>query len=183
MGSNQKINIAYIDAANVDKALKLTLQWKLDYARFRVWLREKYKVERAYIFIGLVPKYKNLYTYLQECGFELAFKDVLYHQGNPKGNCDSDLLMKASQDLYEGDLHKAVLVASDGDYAPLVKVLKDKDRLEVILSPALPEKVSLLLKRTGADIAYIHDQRSILEWRPKDSTSHNEKAPDADETA
>lgn len=162
----EKINIAYIDAANLDKALKLRLRWILDYARFRVWLKEKYQVGRAYIFIGLVPKYKNLYTYLQDCGFELAFKDVLYHQDDkPKGNCDSDLLMKASQDLYEGNLNKAVLVASDGDYAPLVKVLKDKDRLEIILSPAPPEKMSLLLKRTGAGIAYIQDQRSILEMK------------------
>lgn len=176
MVEESKINIAYIDAANLDKALKLTLQWKIDYARFRVWLREKYQVEKAYIFIGLVPKYKNLYLYLQECGFELAFKDVLYHNGAPKGNCDSDLLMKASQDLYEGNLNKAVIVASDGDYAPLVKVLMEKKCLEILLSPALPAKMSVLLKRTGANIAYINDQRSILEFR-------NEKAPDADGTA
>ena len=161
--NDEKINIAYIDAANLDKALKLTLHWNLDYAKFRVWLREKYNVEKAYIFIGLMPKYKNLYAYLQECGFELAFKDVLYHNGTPKGNCDSDLLMKVSQDLYEGNLHKAVIVASDGDYAPLVKVLMEKDSLETILSPALPEKVSLLLKRTNARIAHINDQRAILE--------------------
>lgn len=159
----EKVNIAYIDAANLDKALKLTLNWKMDYARFRVFLSEKYKVERAYIFIGLVSKYKNLYTYLQECGFELIFKDVLYHAGMPKGNCDSDLLMKVAQDLYEGRLEKAVLVASDGDYAPLVKVLIDKDSLASILSPAKPDKVSLLLKRTGAKIAHINDQRLLLE--------------------
>ncbi|MFC1730797.1 NYN domain-containing protein [candidate division KSB1 bacterium] len=159
----KKLNIAYIDAANLDKALKLSLGWKLDYASFRQWLSDKYEVDRAYIFIGLVPKYKNLYTYLQECGFELAFKDVLYHNGIPKGNCDSDLLMKVSQDLYEGALDNAVLVASDGDYSPLVKVLIEKKSLRIILSPALTEKCSILLKRTGADISYINDQRSILE--------------------
>ncbi len=163
MIDKEPINIAYIDAANLDQSLKRTLEWKLDYAAFRIWLKEKYDVDQAFIFIGLVPKYKNLYTYLQECGFELAFKDVLYHNGTPKGNCDSDLLMKASQDLYEGNLKKAVLVASDGDYAPLVKVLIEKDSLKIILSPARAEKCSLLLKRTGADISYIDDQRSILE--------------------
>ena len=172
---NNKINIAYIDAANLDKALKLTLQWVLDYNSFRVWLKEKYKVEKAYIFIGLIPKYKNLYTYLQECGFEIAFKDVLYHDGKPKGNCDSDLLMKASQDLYEGRLNKAMLIASDGDYAPLVRILIEKDSLEIILSPAPPDKCSVLLKRTGANIAYINDQKSLLELK--------EKAPDEDETS
>lgn len=159
----RKINIAYIDAANLDKALRGDLGWTLDYARFRVWLSEKYKVETAYIFIGLIPKYKDLYKYLQDCGFKLAFKDVLYQGGKPKGNCDSDLLMQATSDLYEGDLEKAVLVASDGDYTPLVKVLLVKNKLEIILSPANAEKCSVLLKRTNAPIAYINDQKSILE--------------------
>jgi len=171
-----KVNIAYIDAANLDKALRGYLGWKLDYKRFRVWLSEKYKVERAYIFIGLIPKYKDLYTYLQECGFTLVFKDVLYQDGKPKGNCDSDLLMQATSDFYEGDLQNAVLVASDGDYAPLVKLLHGRQRLETILSPAPAEKCSILLKRTNAPIAYVNDQRSILERK-------NEKAPDADKTA
>lgn len=156
------VNLAYIDATNLDKALR-DIGWKLDYKKFRVWLKEKYRVERAYIFIGLIPKYKDLYTYLQSCGFELAFKDVIYQSGVPKGNCDSDLIMKASSDLYEGDLNNAILVTSDGDYAPLVKVLLAKSRLEMILSPSFPHKCSILLKRTGAPIAYLNDQRKLLE--------------------
>lgn len=71
------VNIAYVDAANLDKALRLTLLWELDYKRFRTWLADKYEVKRAYIFIGLIPRYKSLYNYLQECGFDLIFKDVL----------------------------------------------------------------------------------------------------------
>src|SRR3989344_4539330 len=162
------VNIAYIDAANLDKALRLTLTWKLDYKKFRVWLSEKYHAERAYIFIGLIPKYKDLYTYLQECGFTLVFKDVLFDKnGKAKGNCDSDLLMQASSDLYEGDLRNAIIVTSDGDYAPLIKVLIVKDRLATILSPAPAEKCSILLKRTNAPIAYLDDQRSLLELAPE----------------
>ena len=149
---NSKINIAYIDAANLDKAMK-GLGWQLDYQRFRIWLLEKYKIDKAFIFIGLIEKYKNLYNYFQDCGFIIVFKDVLYQDGKTKGNCDSDLLMKAT----------AVLVASDGDYAPLVKMLKEKDGIEVILSPAPAEKCSILLKRTNVPIAYIQDQKTILE--------------------
>lgn len=163
MSKQQKINIAYIDGANLDQALKKIHKWELDYARFRVWLKDKYNVDKAYIFIGLINKYKNLYLYLQECGFELAFKDVLYHNGVPKGNCDSDLLAKAFQDMYEGPLNKAILVASDGDYTPLVKALDDKDHFKVILSPANVDKLSILLKKTNVPIAYIGDQRSVLE--------------------
>ena len=161
----KRVNLAYIDATNLDKALRRDLKWKLDYRRFRIWLTEKYKVERAYIFIGLIPKYKNLYTHLQDCGFILALKDVIYQDGKPKGNCDSDLLMQASSDFYEGDLNKAIIVASDGDYAPLIRVLQNRNRLEAILSPSMPAKCSILLKRTGASIAYLCDQRSMLEYK------------------
>ncbi|TSD06001.1 MAG: Uncharacterized protein Athens071412_148 [Parcubacteria group bacterium Athens0714_12] len=48
-------NFAYIDGANLHKGVK-GLGWNLDYRRFRVWLREKYFIEQAYIFIGLVPR-------------------------------------------------------------------------------------------------------------------------------
>jgi uncharacterized LabA/DUF88 family protein len=160
---SNKINIAYIDAANLDWSLKNTLKWDMDYAKFRVWLDDKYKVKRAHIFIGLIPKHRDLYNYLQNCGFSLVFKEVVYAKGKTKGNCDSDLLMQAANDLYEGDLGKAIIVSSDGDYAPLVKTLIAKGKLQTILSPSPANKCSILLKRTGASIAYINDQRRILE--------------------
>ncbi|MBU4369957.1 hypothetical protein KKG58_04350 [Patescibacteria group bacterium] len=88
----QENNYAYIDGANLHKGIK-ELGWKLDYKRFRIWLSEKYGVVRAYIFIGLISKYKDLYTYLQESGFTLIFKEVVYDgSGKPKGNCDADLV-------------------------------------------------------------------------------------------
>lgn len=104
-----------------------------------------------------------MYNYLQECGFSLMFKEVVYSKGKTKGNCDSDLLMQAANDLYEGDLNKAIVVSSDGDYTPLIKTLMAKDRLEVILSPSPAATCSILLKRTSAPIAYINDQRALLE--------------------
>lgn len=158
-----KTNIAYIDAANLDRALR-DLRWKLDYKKFRVWLKDKYKIERAYIFIGLIPKYKDLYTHFQECGFTLVFKEVVYQgSGVPKGNCDTDLIMQAIDDAYEGNLAKALLISSDGDYAPLVKKLQSREQFLGILSPAPAKKCSILLKRTNASIAYINDQRNLLE--------------------
>lgn len=169
-------NIAYIDGANLHKA-SLQLGWELDYARLRVWLTEKYLVKQAYLFLGLIPKYKNLYTYLQEIGFTVVFKDVTYYgKGKVKGNCDADLIVRAMREAYENTSKKAVLVASDGDYAALVAFLIEKQKFETILSPNSYKKCSVLLKRTGAKIAYIDDQRSILE-------AQKEKTPDADGTA
>lgn len=168
-------NFAYIDGANLHMALA-QMKWILDYARFKVWLAEKYHVSNAYLFIGLIPKYKELYTYLQTCGFTLIFKEVVYDNiGKPKGNCDADLVLRAVCDAYENNCDEAIIVASDGDYAGLVKFLQKKRKLKCILSPAIPVKCSILLKRTGASISYINDQRSILEAK-------NKKAPDGDKT-
>lgn len=157
--------IAYIDAANLHKGVK-SMGWSLDYGRFRVWLSDKYGVGLAYIFIGLIPKNKDLYTYLQKSGFTLVFKEVVYDgNGKPKGNCDADLVTQAMRDSYEKVAKFAVLVASDGDYTPLVKFWLEKSQLRAILSPANVEKCSVLLKRTGASISYINDQRLLLEAR------------------
>ena len=159
-------NLAYIDGANLYKGVE-ELGWKLDYKRFRTWLYEKYKVKKAFIFIGMIPKYKNIYTDLQECGFTLVFKEVVYDDktGKPKGNCDADLVLRAARDTYESDFGKTIIVASDGDYASLVEFLKEKGQLGTILSPNKPEKCSILLKRTGAPISYLDDQRALLRTR------------------
>ena len=169
-------NFAYIDGANLHKGVE-NLGWQLDYKRFRVWLKDKYGVSQAYIFIGLVPKYKDLYTSLQEVGFTLVFKEITYDgEGKVKGNCDADLVLKATRDAYENVFDKAVLVSSDGDYAGLVKFLQEKDKFLAIVSPAMSEKCSVLLKRTNAKITYINYQKFILRVQ-------KEKAPDADGTA
>lgn len=169
-------NIAYIDGANLHKGIA-SLGWALNYRRFRVWLSEKYGVKSAYLFIGLIPKYKELYKYLQESGFTLVFKEVVYDgDGKPKGNCDADLVLQSMRDTYENKFDEAVIVASDGDYAGLVKFLMEKDKFFIIISPSNEKKCSILLKRTGAKIAYINDQRSML------GIAKNEKTPSGDGT-
>jgi hypothetical protein len=173
---NKKNNYVYIDGANLHKGVG-SLGWKLDYARFRVWLTEKYNVEKAYIFIGLIPKYKYLYEHLQEAGFILVFKETIYDdKGKPKGNCDADLVLKAVVDVFEGENDKSVIVASDGDYSGMVKFLQERNKLLTILSPRGEKNCSILLKRTGAKISYLNDQKSILKLSIK------EKAPDGDGT-
>ncbi len=155
-------NTAYIDGANLHHGIE-SLGWKLDYARFRVWLRDKYKVETAYVFIGLIPRYKDLYEYFQRCGYVLVFKEVIFDgEGKAKGNCDADLVLHAVRDVFENVDSKVVIVSSDGDYSGLVKFLIEKERLLSILSPHAKNLCSLLLKRTGAPIVYLGDKKRIL---------------------
>jgi uncharacterized LabA/DUF88 family protein len=173
---SERNNYAYIDGANLHKGIA-SLGWKLDYARFRVWLKEKYGVSRAYLFIGMIPKYGKLYTYLQESGFILVFKETVYDSdGKPKGNCDADLVLYSVKDVFESDIEQAVVVSSDGDYAGVIKFLKEKNKLRVVLSPHKKDRCSVLLKRTNAPLTYLNDVRGFLEKK-------KEKAPDADKTA
>lgn len=126
--------------------------------------------------MGLIPKYKELYKYLQEAGFTLVFKEVVYGgDGKPKGNCDADVVLQATRDAYENKFDKAVIVSSDGDYAGLVKFLQERGKLKTILSPHTRNFCSILLKRTNSPIAYLNDQKSILRIK-------KEKAPDTDKT-
>ncbi|MFY9463433.1 MAG: NYN domain-containing protein [Candidatus Sungiibacteriota bacterium] len=167
---SSKTIIAYIDGANLHKSVSSS-GWKLDYPRFRIWLSHRYGVGLAYIFIGLIPKHKDLYTYLSKSGFTLIYKEVVYgDDGRAKGNCDADLITQAMRDSYEGTASQSVLVTSDGDYTPLVKFLTEKNRLKAVLSPAPINKCSILLKRTGAHIVYLEDKKGLIEAK-------NEKAP------
>ena len=75
------------------------LDWKLDFKRFRVYLKEKYKVGIAYLFIGYIQKNQDLYNSLQKYGYVLIFKPTLkYKNGKVKGNCDAELVLQAMID-------------------------------------------------------------------------------------
>ena len=159
-----KNNFAYIDGANLHKGIA-DLGWKLDYKRFRVWLKDKYKVETAYLFIGLISENKDLYTRLQEMGYVLVYKEITYDgAGKVKGNCDADLVLKAAVDFYENKFDKAVLVSSDGDYAGLVKFLKEKESFLSIVSPS--NKCSFLLRRLNTPLVYLDTQKRRLKYQP-----------------
>ncbi|MBU1037315.1 NYN domain-containing protein [Patescibacteria group bacterium] len=155
-------NFAYIDGNNLYRGVNNS-GWKIDFFRFRRWLTDKYHINRAYYFIGLIPKEKNLYTALQEAGFTLVFKEVVYNgQSEAKRNCDADLVLQAAKDVYENSCDKLVLVTSDGDYACLVKFLQSKNKIQVILSPGIQEKCSILLKRTSVPITYLNDVKNKI---------------------
>jgi uncharacterized LabA/DUF88 family protein len=171
---NQENNHAYIDGANLHKGV-VSARWDMDYKKFRIWPSEKYGVSRVYLFMGLIPKYNELYVHLQEAGFTLFFKEVVCDgDGKPKGNCDADMVLHAVCDAYEKKFDRAVLVTSDGDYACFVKFLLRQNKFLTILSPHPSKRCSVLLKRTNARISYIDDQRANL------SRVQKEKAPDGD---
>lgn len=164
MEQKKENNFAYIDGANLYNGIN-SLGWKLDCRRFRNWLKYKYFVERAYLFIGLVAKNSDLYKFLQEIGYTLVFKETVCDgDGKIKGNCDADLVLNAVRDAYENNCDKEIIVSSDGDYACLVKFLSEKQKLKIVLSPN--NKCSVLLRRT-APIVNLDDKKMVLELKRK----------------
>lgn len=162
---SERNNHAFIDGANLHKGAE-GLGWKLDYARFRTWLREKHGVINAHLFIGYIRSNEGLYAYLRRAGYSLIFKETTRDGfGNVKGNCDADLVLWAVCGSYENRYEKAVIISGDGDYAGLVEFLKSKNKLKRLVSPS--DKCSILLMRTAAPITYLRDLKSHVESHQK----------------
>ncbi len=153
----------YIDGANLHKGIA-SLGWRLDYPRFRSWIRQKYEIETVKLFIGIMPDKAHLYTFLQRAGYQLVFKEVLYtSDGHAKGNCDADLVLQATRDYFEQGIQKAILVSSDGDYAPLIKFWQEKGVDCTIMSPAIIKKCSWLLRKTNAPLVALQDVKEKIQ--------------------
>jgi|SRR3989338_5355696 len=110
-------NYAFIDSQNVHLSIR-DQGWVLDWKRFRIYLRDKYSVKKAFIFIGYVPANEFLYTSLQEAGYVLVFKTTLQMRSGDrmviKGNVDAELVLHTMIEWNNFD--EAVIVTGDGDF-------------------------------------------------------------------
>lgn len=139
-------NYAFIDAQNVNLSIQ-ALGWRLDFARFRVYLRDKYSVTKAFLFVGYLPRNERLYQALRTAGYELVFKRVAEKDGVVKGNVDAELVLHTMIQYQNFD--KAVIVSSDGDFYCLVQYLLDNRKLERLLIPNRRRFSSLYRKLMG----------------------------------
>src|SRR3989338_2457972 len=88
-------NYAFIDSQNLNLGIQ-KMGWKLDYRRFRVYLKEKYGAKKVYLFIGYIPRHASLYHSLENFGYSLVFKPIVEtHDGQVKGNIDAELVLQA----------------------------------------------------------------------------------------
>ncbi|MHB1117944.1 MAG: NYN domain-containing protein [Minisyncoccota bacterium] len=145
-------NYAFIDGQNLYMStLSAHTPWRIDLERFRVYLKQKYNVEKAYYFLGFVQeKNQELYNEIQEAGFILQFRE---HNpamlGKKKGNVDTDIVFHIMKKLYRREqFGNIVLVSGDGDYKLLVDFLIEEERFEKILFPDGVRASSLYKKIT-----------------------------------
>ena len=131
-------NYAFIDGQNFIKSVNKIeeelepLEVHLDLEEFRIYLRNKHAVKIAYYFIGYVPNYHRLYEVLKNYGYDLKFKEIAIHDDGIKGNVDVNLTMQTLLDIDNYD--KAIIVASDGDYACLVEHLHSIGKMDYIIA-------------------------------------------------
>src|SRR3989344_4731732 len=149
-------NFAFIDAQNLYLAIK-DLGWKIDFKRFRVYLAEKYQVQKAYMFMGFLSSNQSLYTFLQEMGFILIFKPILTTKEGEaiKGNCDAELVLQAMIDFQAYD--RAIIVTGDVYFYFFVICLDLKTELGCVLPPSSKNCSSLLRRVAGKKRAFVSD--------------------------
>jgi len=130
-------NIAFIDWQNLHLWTS-TENWKIDFKRFRVYLKEKFGVNEVYLFLWFLDETEEkLYTRLQKSWYILIFRE---HNSNmkwtKKWNVDVDIVFEVMRRLKdEKDFDKIVLISWDWDYIKLVNYLIENDNLKKILFP------------------------------------------------
>ena len=147
-------NYAFIDGQNLHMATAKRVDdaWKIDLARFRVYLEQKYAVSKAFYFLGYLDEAQStLYENIQSAGFILIFREhSSLMLGKKKGNVDSDIILHIMKKLYlKETFEKIVLISGDGDYKQLVDFLITENRFAKILFPD-GRRASSLYKKLGA---------------------------------
>ena len=159
---NKNNNYAFIDSQNLNLGIK-EQGWSLDFKRFRVYLREKYGITKAFLFIGYIPTNQSLYTTLQSFGYILVFKPTLQGaKGKIKGNVDAELVLHAMKEMPHYD--KALIVSGDGDFCCLIEHLQKMNKLLNLMVPDMNQHSSLL-RKFSPDIVFMNNLRGKLEYK------------------
>ena len=158
---------AFIDSQNLNLGVR-SLGWKLDFAKFRKYLKDKYKVEKAFLFIGFIEDNQLLYTALQQAGFICIFKPTLrtskHKKIKVKGNVDAELVLHTM--IEYPHYQKAIIVSGDGDFHCLVEYLDQKGKLLKIIVPN--KHYSSLLRKFRHYIVHVADFKSKVERTKKE---------------
>jgi uncharacterized LabA/DUF88 family protein len=164
---------AFIDSQNLNlgtskdiyKNKKLIYKgWRLDFKKFRQYLADKFRIKKAFLFIGYIKQNERLYKRLRSYNYNLIFKPtVKNNQGQPKGNVDAELVLHTAAIEYHR-YDKAVIVSGDGDFYCLHDYLKRRNKLLKIIIPNRHSESSLLKKFQELKI-FLYREKENLELK------------------
>jgi uncharacterized LabA/DUF88 family protein len=161
---NRQNNYAFIDSQNLNLSIR-DQGWILDFKKFRTYLKDKYSITKAFLFIGYVHENQDLYTNLQEFGYILVFKPTLkLPEGGVKGNVDAELVLQAMIEFENYD--KALIVTGDGDFHCIVKYLLKKEKLLKLMIPNR-HVYSSLFRKMMSHIVFMNDLKEKLAFGKK----------------
>ncbi len=177
-GSN---NYAFIDSQNLNLGIQ-RVGWKLDWRKFRKYLKDVYGVSQAYMFIGYMSENEALYEYMHELGFLVVLKPTIdvsqfentksdttkdndkdKEKPSVKGNVDAELVLYAMKELPNYD--QAIIVSGDGDFFSLAEYLDAIGKLRNILTPNW--QYSSLLKGFETKIVRLDQLRRQLSYHDR----------------
>lgn len=151
----------FIDSQNLHLGIK-GLGWKLDYQRFNVYLKQKYNADKIIMYIGYIAEYKKLYTYLNQCDYQLIFKNtkrIGKKKNDYKGNIDVDLTIDVIRNIKK--FTNAIFVSADGDFCPLYDYLIENKKKVTILVPNRHLYSKFLLKYKN-QLRFMNDLKQKL---------------------
>ena len=154
-------NYAFIDGQNLHKSL-LEEGLGLDFERFRIYLKEKYRVGKAYVFIGYLERYQHIYNLLESAGFTLVFKHSINETkiGEIKGNCDVELALQVMIDW--NHYQKAILVSGDSDFCCVIAHLMKHQKLAKVLAPTHQSCSYFVRKLAKEKVVYVSNIPAVL---------------------
>ena len=152
-------NFAFIDSQNLNLSIK-DQGWLLDFKKFRVYLKDRFYINEAYIFIGFVKGNQKLYTYLQKAGYIIVFKPTLKLPNEKfKGNVDAELVLHSMIQYNHYD--KAVIVSGDGDFHCLIDYFLKNNKLKRLVVPN-KKRYSSLLRAFSGFISFLNGTKEKL---------------------
>jgi uncharacterized LabA/DUF88 family protein len=163
-------NYAFIDSQNLNLGTQ-KMGWKMDWKKFREWLKEDYNVEKAFMFIGYMPDHEKLYDQLHSQGYLVVLKPTLEMFSDPdsvteddkkvvKGNIDADLVLYVLKEI--NNYHKAIVVSGDGDFYSMLEHLVEKNKLLHLMTPNW--QYSSLLKNFDKYIVRLDQKKKLLKY-------------------
>lgn len=161
-----KKTYAFIDSQNLNLGI-LGQGWRLDFKKFNIYLRDKYNVDTAFIFIGFTKDNIHLYNFLRKSGYILIFKptvqchfpDKIHHL---KGNVDAELVLQTM--IEYKNYSQAIIISGDGDFYCLIKHLNQNEKLLKLIIPD-QHNYSSLLKRFIDKTAFLNALEKKLGYK------------------
>jgi uncharacterized LabA/DUF88 family protein len=122
--------------------------------------------------IQILKKYREdankFFKKLKSFGIIVREKEVSSIYDNTEGryklkcNCDVELTVDAMDKI--GDYKEIILCSGDGDFARLLRYLKNKGKIATVIS--IQERTSFALHKAANNIIYLNKLKPLIEFAP-----------------